>query len=1410
MRIRLQVGSQRPGTAEPTTSRVVVEAAPGMTAAALAAALAPLLLPSGEALALRASGRVVDPTLPLGMPPLLDGAPVTLARGDEPVSTRHTALTEWELHVEQGPRRGLRFPLPLGATVLSRSDATAIALGDLDVSRVHAEIRVDDGAVHLRDLGSANGTWVGAEPVSATPVPVRAGDRIRVGTTVLQLAHRPGSPGPTRADGRGHLLVNRVPRVQGRAQIEPVRFPDSPTPPARSSLPVLAMVIPLALSGVLALVMRSPTMLLFGLMGPALAAGTWVSERRRGPRKRAKAAHDAAVEEAQTRLDAAVDAERDRLLTAHPGLADVLRVAQRRAPTLWERRRSDDDALVVRLGLGPVDSHVPVTGDERPVDPPRLRAAPVLLSFSDHPVVGLVGRRAAVVATAGAVVGRWCVAHSPLDVRVLVVTGPGRVAPWEWVELLPHAGDDADAVAAVLVHDPLAPATPSRPGVGALEAVLESRRTARDTAPFGAPAPSQPEILVVLDGAAALRELAPVAALLRDGPSLGMRVLALESTRERLPVETSCVVAVTEAGEGAVESSATTAPATVALDQPSPQWPAALADALAPLRDATPRSGVAALPRTVRLLEVQTDAGADGTSTDEASAQLAESWAARPRSTELTVGAGVDGVVRIDLLTDGPHALIGGTTGSGKSELLQSLIASLALGNRPDELAFVLVDYKGGAAFRDCERLPHAVGVVTDLDEHLTARALVSLHAEIRRRERLLADAGAKDLTTYQERWRADPHTRPRIPRLVIVVDEFRNLAEELPDFVPGLVRLAAVGRSLGIHLILATQRPGGIVSADIRANVSLRIGLRMRDRADSTDVLESPDAAAISADTPGRGVLRGAATPLTPFQTARVAGVASLQQPLTVTPVDSLWRPLDRAGPVRGNDPVSSFESSGRTDLAHIVEVTHAAAVRLGIPQGASPWLPPLPAALPAEDLLAAGRGVALGLVDDPERQDQRVLTWDPAAGHLGIAGGPRSGRTTALRTIAAGLATRYSPDELHLYACGAADLEPLAALPHTAAVTALDDSEHLALVLARLREVVRRPVGEALSVLMVDGWDTLAALDHGATEAILALARAGGPSTFRLVVTGERALLAGQLTSLLTTRLVLRLADPLGYTLAGIPTRSLPREFPPGRGMDAATHLEVQLASPDGAWPAPHRWGSDVHGPAPVRRLGAQVPLSALDGSRPGLAAVAVRAGDLEPVGFAPSQGHRRIVVVGPPRSGRTTALAVLATQLLRLGHPVAVVDRQLAALLDAGPADRVHLLTPEDRDLLIALRTAQPDLAVLVDDAECLVGSPIEAVVREIGHRADEAGGLVAVSGSAATWGPAYGSVPLELARARTGLVLGSDPADAILLSLPTGLRPPGPRAPGRGLLVVDGAAEAVQIALPQRAKALTIRP
>ena len=269
-----------------------------------------------------------------------------------------------------------------------------------------------------------------------------------------------------------------------------------------------------------------------------------------------------------------------------------------------------------------------------------------------------------------------------------------------------------------------------------------------------------------------------------------------------------------------------------------------LALALAPVEDDEAGVGGARVPELRRRCSSSSArASSTRTASQRAGASAAagsERSSAWPRTAPFS----------IDLRADGPHGLVAGMTGAGKSELLQTLIASLALSHPPDRLALLLVDYKGGAAFKDCVDLPHTVGLVTDLDAHLTQRALASLNAELQRRERVLRDAGAKDLADLEAR---DPASAP--PSLLIAIDEFATLATEVPDFVEGIVDVAQRGRSLGVHLLLATQRPGGVVSENIRANTNLRIALRVNEPAESTRRDRRPRRGADLPRTPGPGL---------------------------------------------------------------------------------------------------------------------------------------------------------------------------------------------------------------------------------------------------------------------------------------------------------------------------------------------------------------------------------------------------------------------------------------------------------------------------------------------------------------------------------------------------------------------------
>jgi S-DNA-T family DNA segregation ATPase FtsK/SpoIIIE len=321
------------------------------------------------------------------------------------------------------------------------------------------------------------------------------------------------------------------------------------------------------------------------------------------------------------------------------------------------------------------------------------------------------------------------------------------------------------------------------------------------------------------------------------------------------------------------------------------------------------------------------------------------------RGLACVVGSGRDGAVAIDLARDGPHAIVGGTTGSGKSELLVSWVLSMAANRPPSEVTFLFVDFKGGAAFEPLRGLPHSLGVITDLDTTEVLRALESLRAEVRHRERVLAAAGLRSL--------AEAGADLPVPRLVLVVDEYAALLEEHPQLHPVIADLAARGRSLGIHLILCTQRPSGVVRDGILANCALRISLRVHDRADSLSLLGDDSAAQLPAAPAGRAIV------------AVLGGETRLVQVATATASDTAT-------------------ISGRW---------------AGSPRPRAPWLPPLPAPLTRADLgePSPGEGIPFGVLDLPHEQRRAVANFEPDRGSLLVVGAGGAGKTGVLRALAA-----------------------------------------------------------------------------------------------------------------------------------------------------------------------------------------------------------------------------------------------------------------------------------------------------------------------------------------------------------------------------------------------------------------------
>lgn len=628
------------------------------------------------------------------------------------------------------------------------------------------------------------------------------------------------------------------------------------------------------------------------------------------------------------------------------------------------------------------------------------------------------------------------------------------------------------------------------------------------------------------------------------------------------------------------------------------------------------------------------------------------------------LGVSADGRENLDLVMDGPHILIAGTSGSGKSELLKSLMLGWAARYGPDELNFMLFDFKGGSTFRQIDSLEHSLGLVTDLSQAQAERTLEGIRSELTRREKLFLEVDAGD---YAEFRRLRPDTA--LPRILVVIDEFRIFTHELPDTMDELMRLATLGRSLGLHLVLSTQRPQGVVTADIRANIGAVIALRLRGTDESQDLVGGPRAGEISRHRPGRGVISRPGDQSVEFQ--------------SVLPVPQ--ETVLKVAPTRTEaTPTTPHADPGRDSQVVLEVLTQEVSAR-GLRRRHTPVLQPLPDKLVlAPDHRTEAR---IGLVDRPSSQSQDELIFDPATDtSLGLIGEGASGGRQALRAAAHQLLEGLRP--VHLYLLdGDGSLDRFADHRRVGAYLTDQDGAEFDHLLLRLKdELTRRrssPGPHTPLVLLMSGhsqWHAMAQSfgASGMDHLLGTLIAEGQPAGITMVISGGRELASGKLGARLTRRIYLpygvsqdsRFLWPKMREVDPLPGRGVlhaPDEAPPGS--------EIQLVQEiDSTSPAPPR--EDEHRPdiivRPLPEVFTDDTREAVDEAGP--IRVGVREFSLDPAAL---DLHRVTLILGAPGTGRTNALRVIASQ------------RSAALWVEPQTPIPTHL-------------DAAPDL-VLVDDAD-----------------------------------------------------------------------------------------------------------
>jgi S-DNA-T family DNA segregation ATPase FtsK/SpoIIIE len=1092
--------------------------------------------------------------------------------------------------------------------------------------------------------------------------------------TALDVRSDAGPPRP-RPRAPGRVTFNRPPRLRPSLSTEKFEVPPPPTPLQKPSQSFASgLIIPLVA------VIAMGSLFMFGgftqtnstymvltvvalLLGSALPTAWLFFEDRRKFRTRAREQvedHGRRLRNAELELGRLRAEEHDLRNDEDPPPEDLERRALNRGRRLFERRAADPDFLHLRLGPGLAPTRIEVAyTDQRPSDSTDLPLellnlqregrhiadqyrqvpdVPIRFDLQRAGAVGFAGRYQDAAPLARSVLCQAAVHHSPDDLRIVGFLGGRPLEDWAWLKWLPHVRNGGAGEAATsLAWDP-----PSRQALSRwLFDALTSRKRALEEMTGGGEPPF-PWLLVFVDDLRSLHADAALRLALADGKRLRIAMLGLADDLASVPGGCGGVAAVEGRGDrGQVsygESNGGLQPLQCAPDGMDVDRAERIARALAPLvvldDSAAGQSGD--IPARISFFESLGIANVE-------QLDVGQCWqlSAVPDLLRTPLGPTAGGdLLWLDLKEQsqsghGPHGLVAGTTGAGKSELLLTVIGGLALHHSPEVLNFVLVDYKGGDAFAAVADLPHTVALITDLDRHLAARALLTLRSEIKRREHRLLEmraAGVTSLSEYQLR-RGD---REPMPFLVIVVDEFARLKDDLPEFISGLIDVARVGRSLGVHLILATQTPSGTVDDQIQKNTNFGVCLRVRDAGDSKQVIGEPDAALLPGSLPGRGYFRAGLEPVCLFQTARVGAAyepRATHATFEVLPFEPLVAGRFRHAPTVA---AGSFDTSEvRALVAHL----RAAALERG--NVATPWPAPLPdvVALLGEQLFEPELGPpalfevpdlrsewnwssppvasdwlvgSVGLVDEPTQQAQGPFRLDVGRNCL-VYGGAGSGKSTLLRTLVTSLAMTHSPRDLHVYCLDfdARTLGVLAGLPHcgesgvffprdTVRIRRLIRLLEHELVQRREAGVTnlrqqRRAGGDAAFqrfpfILVV--LDNLAAFRETFEEEenltrsmdsmlsdVASLMRDGPAAGIHFVVTtGSTTSISNAITNAAETRIVLRMTDSGDYRMIGR-MEHLPEHVPPGRGFAPGVpprELQVALLPDDVAL------ATDAFGPA------------------------------------------------------------------------------------------------------------------------------------------------------------------------------------------------------------------------------------
>ena len=984
-----------------------------------------------------------------------------------------------------------------------------------NISRKTAAIHTDGNGTHtLEDLSGKIGIYVNGE--KTTSCTLSSGDEIFImGTTMVYFSGMLVIPANikttnlqkcdafdmlTPADSEDGQVYARTPRIlksqeTGKVVIEP------PTAPQKSKeIPFIltagpSMTMSLAMLASLGVTVANAleggqisSLITSGVMCVSMLAGAllWPNLLRKYTKRQEEANEKYRQEKYAAYLSSKEQEihskyERNaRVLneTLMPSPDALIRFAVERNRRLWERVPADEDFLSVRLGIGErefsVEIQAPNKGfvleDDILVDNAislankykKIPRVPIQVSLIDNRVIGVVGDA---ISVANTMITNIVALHAHDEVKIALIYDPKKCKDLRWAMDLPHVWSNDRKQRYVAT---------SKAEAQALLSQLDEFITNRE-AQLSQDDKRIPHFVFLVMDEALVEDTAFRKHMVDTENNIGVSTVFFGKRFHSIPKECAAIIQKDKDVCGIyIKNENNNQFVRFSADVVLPAQLRQFADAINKIKVKSDK-GIASVPDRVTFLDMYQVGNIDGL-------EILNHWGTNASEKSLAAPIGVKAggeafCLDIHEKHHGCHGLVAGTTGSGKSEFLQAYILSMMINYSPNEVAFVLVDFKGGDMARPFLKSPHLAATISNLSGNTLHRALISLEAEVKSRQNLFNASAEKlgvdkiDINSYHKYFKDKKLSIP-LPHLVIVIDEFAQLKTQHPEFMAKLIDVAQVGRSLGIHLILATQRPSGVVDPQIWSNSRFKVCLKVLDKQDSMDMINRPEAALIK--QPGRAYVQVGYDEIFEQVQSGYSGADYIPQDeyideesITVKLVNCSAEQLRRAKKSTG------VKKSERTQLEEIVSVLANAGKQQGI-KVKQLWLPPLAEALRLEtiandDLVfsvekwgkKSSGGVICAMVDLPAVQKQQPFAIDLVKnGHLAIYGSSGVGKSTLIQTILFSYALKYSPEQFHVFALDfdGGSLASVASMPHCAGYASGDDDSQVEAIMHKVQATIAK----------------------------------------------------------------------------------------------------------------------------------------------------------------------------------------------------------------------------------------------------------------------------------------------------------------------------------------------------------------